>query len=131
MGVAVETELLEARCEYGGRAIDAKCDSAKPLRTMINGVKHRHNGQQRLRGTNIGRGLFTADMLLAGLHGHAQRGFSAAVYRHTNDAARYGALMLVFGCKEGCVGTSKAHGYAKALSAANDNIGTLFAWRCE
>ena len=53
---------------------------AKALRTVMHGVKTRHNCKQCLCRTNVTRGFFSTDMLLTGLHRHAQRLPSAAVY---------------------------------------------------
>ena len=43
------------------------------LRPIKDGEHRGDDGQQHLRGADVARRLFAADMLLAGLHRHAQR----------------------------------------------------------
>lgn len=59
------------------------------LRTVIDRIEGRHIGQQGLRGADIGGGLVSADVLLAGLHRHTQRRLTARVHRHSDDASRH------------------------------------------
>ena len=61
-------------------------------------------------------------MLLAGLHGHAQRLVAAPIYGDANDAAGGRAFVFIAGSKKGRVRTTKAHRYAKTLGVAHHNV---------
>ena len=89
---------------------------------VIDGVHARQVRQQCLRGTNIGRGFFAADVLLAGGQSHAQRGFARCVFRYADDAARGGAFELVFKRKISGVRPAEAHRYTEALGVAQRDV---------
>ena len=72
---------------------------------------------------------FTADMLLAGLHGQAQRRLAEAVDGNADQTAWHVALERILGGEVRRVRATKAQWYAKALCAANGDVGTEFARR--
>ncbi len=82
---------------------------------MEYGIHRGHIGQQCLRRADIGSCLFALDVLLARLQRHAQRTVAGGIYRNADDAARNGALEIIFRGKEGRVRPAKAQRYAKAL----------------
>ena len=51
-------------------------------------------GEARLRGADVARRLVAPDVLLARLHGHAQRRLAARVAADADDAAGHEALVL-------------------------------------
>ena len=57
-------------------------------------------GQQHLRSTDIGVRFLAANMLLARLHRHAQRGIARRIFRYADNTARHGAFKFIFGGKE-------------------------------
>ena len=101
------------------------------FRAVVNGIHTGQVRQQCLRGTNIGRGFFAADMLLTGRQRHAQRGFARCVFGYADDAARGGAFELVFKGEISGVRPAEAHRYAEALGVAQSNICTQFSRRLQ
>ena len=94
---------------------------------VIDGVHPGHDGEQDLRGADVGRGLFAADVLLAGLEGEAVGLGSAGIDRDADEAAGQGALELVAGGEIGGVGTAVAHGHAEALRGSDGDVGAELA----
>ena len=90
---------------------------------MVHSVESGHNGEQCLRRTNVTGGLFATDMLLAGLHGHAQGLVAASVYRYTDNASRGRTFVGVSSGKKSRMRAAKAHGDTKALGIAQHYIG--------
>ena len=85
--------ILQALGQYGGKAMDAMGDSLKTLRAVINRIQTRHVRQQDLRGTDVGVGLFAADVLLTCLQGHAIGRLATRIFGEANDAAGHRAHM--------------------------------------
>ena len=106
-------------------------NGAQPIGPMVDRVEAGNIGQQYLRGTDIRVSLLPADMLLAGLQGHAQRLLAAAVHRHTNDAPRHGPLVFIPGGKEGCMRPTVAHGHAKSLGRTEHHVGAQLTRRSQ
>lgn len=107
--------VLETQRQNGGETMHAGGDGFQSHRAVVDGVEARHVGQQHLGGTDVGVGLLAADMLLAGLHRHAQGTLAAGVLGNAYDATRHGALVGVAGGEEGGVGATVPHGHAEAL----------------
>ena len=63
------TEVLKGSAEPCRVAVHASRDAAQPVRAVIDGVHRGHDRQQHLRGADIARRFFAADMLLAGRQG--------------------------------------------------------------
>ena len=97
-----------------------------PFGAVVNGIHTGQIRQQSLRGTNIRRGFFAADMLLAGGQSHTQRRLAGSVFRHADDAAGCRAFEFIFKGKISRVRAAKAHRHAEALGVAECNIGTKF-----
>ena len=102
-------------------------DGFQPHRAVVDGVEARHVGQQHLGGTDVGVGLLAADVLLAGLHRHAQGGLAAGILGDADDATRHGAFVGIAGGEEGGMGATVAHGHAEALGRAQHHVGSQLA----
>ena len=121
--------LLKAGRQQGGQALHTLGDVLQARRAVVDRVEAGDIGQQRLGGADVGVGLLAADVLLAGLQGHTQGGVATGVFRHADDAARHGALVLVAAGEEGGVRAAVAHRYAEALGAAEHDVGTQLTRR--
>ncbi len=121
--------LFQAGSENGGQPVDALGDALEALRAVIDGIEAGDIGQQHLGGADVGVGLLAADVLLAGLQRHAQRGVAAGVLGHADDAARHAALELVAAGEIGRVRATVAHRHAEALGRAEHHVGAQFARR--
>ena len=66
-------------CKDMGKPIDPGCDLAEAIRPMVDSVHGRNVGQQRLRSADVAGSLVSPDVLLPGLHGHAQRGLAIGI----------------------------------------------------
>mmetsp|Transcript_46287 Transcript_46287/g.117179 ORF Transcript_46287/g.117179 Transcript_46287/m.117179 type:complete len:831 (+) Transcript_46287:42-2534(+) len=110
-----------------GHAVHAGGDLLEAAGSVVDGVHGGHVGQQRLRGADVGGGLVAADVLLARLHGHAQRGRAGRVHAHADHAARHQALVLLRCRQEGGVRAAVPHGHAKALRRADNDVGAPLA----
>ena len=96
---------------------------------MIDGVQSGDNRKQHLGGADVAGGLLAADVLFAGLQGHAQRRAAAAVHGDADDPPGCLPLEFLAGGEEGRVGSAVAHGYAEALRVADDDIGAQLSRR--
>ena len=94
---------------------------------MVHGVHRGGDRQQRLGGADVGRGLFAADVLLAGLQGQAVGRGACRVLGNADQAARKGALQAVAHCQVGCVRAAEEQRNAEALGVADGDVGTLLA----
>ncbi len=102
--------------DAGGNALEA-------LGTVVDPVHARHDGEKHLRRANVGRGAVALDVLFPRLERHAEGGAAVRVDGAADDAAGHEALVLFFRGKESGVRSAKAHGNAKALGAAQDDVG--------
>ncbi len=116
---------LQAGSQQPGEVVHTFGDAPQAHRPVIHGVEGRHDGKQRLGGADVAGGFLPADVLLAGLHGHAQGFVAVAVDRHTDNAPGGGALVGVACGKEGGMWAAKTHGYPKTLGIAHHHIGAL------
>ena len=99
------------------------CNGAQALRTVIHCVHGRHHSEQALGRANVGGRLVAANVLLAGLKGHAQGGLAQAVFGDTDDSAWEVALQAFTRRKKGGVRSTVAHGNPKPLGAAHHHVG--------
>ncbi|MCY1505208.1 hypothetical protein D9M68_394050 [compost metagenome] len=129
--VALDALARQAFGEDGGEPVDALGDALQALGAVVDGVAAGDIGQQHLGGTDVGVGLLAADVLFAGLQGHAQGDVAAGVLGNADDAPGHGALEFVAGGEEGSVGTAIAHGYAEALGRAEHHVRAQLAGRGE
>ncbi|CCK15585.1 hypothetical protein BN136_1595 [Cronobacter universalis NCTC 9529] len=125
----LQSFLLQARRQNIGETVNAAGDTLQPCRAVEHGVEARDIGQQHLGGTDVGVRFLAANVLLAGLHRHTQRGAPGGVFRHADNAPRHRAFKFIAGGKERGVRAAIAHRDAKTLGGAEDDIRALFARR--
>ncbi|MOA62493.1 hypothetical protein D3C78_1879300 [compost metagenome] len=70
---------FEAGGQDEGQPVHTLSDTLQAFRAMVNRVEASNVGQQHLGRADVGVGLFAADMLLAGLQGHAQGGIATGI----------------------------------------------------
>ncbi len=126
-----ETEAAKPGGERVGERVDPIGDAAQSVRPVIDRIAGGDHGQQHLRSTDVGVGLFAADVLLAGLQRHAQCGLAAAIHGDADDAPRRGALVRVAKGEVGRVWTAETHGHAETLAGADHDVGAQGAGRAQ
>src|SRR5207237_6128061 len=87
--------------------------------------------QQRLSGADVAGRLLAADVLLARLQRHAQRGVALRVDRYTDDPPRHVADVFVPGGEVGGVGPSISERHAESLGGSDGAIRAQLARRTE
>ena len=126
----VEAELLESRAQDSGQAVHARGDRRKALRPVIDGVHAGDHREQHLRGADVRRRLFAADVLLARLQRQSVRRVAVGVDADADQPSRKTALEFVARGEERGVRAAEAHRHAEALARADDDVGAPFAgWR--
>ncbi|ENO95722.1 putative metal-dependent RNase [Thauera phenylacetica B4P] len=123
----VRAEAAQAGGQGRGQAMDPARDRRQPGRAVVAGVHAGHDGEQGLRGADVGGGLLAADVLLAGLHRQAVGLLAVAVDRHADHAAGHHALVLVAGGEVRGVRAAEAHRDAEALGRADGDVGAELA----
>ena len=101
------------------------------FRAVIARVKRRHVCQQRLRGADVARGFFAADVLLARAEREAQRGFAASILGDAYNATGHLALEFVTRGEERGVRAAVAQRHTEALRAADRDVRAEFAGRLD
>ena len=128
-------DLDAGRSQGGGEpsrlAVHALGDVPQPLGAVVHGVHRRDDGEEHLRGADVGGGLLPADVLLAGLQRQAVGGASGGVDRHADEPAGHRAAEVVARGEEPGVGTAVAERHAEALRRADAHVGALLAGRGE
>ena len=128
------TRDREARALELGRArrrerVAALRDVLQPVGAVVHAVARGHVREQRLRGADVARRLVAADVLLARLHRHAQRGLVLRVDRHADDAAGHAARVAHARRHEGRV---RAEPSARRSAARADrDVGAPLARRLQ
>mmetsp|Transcript_64550 Transcript_64550/g.113996 ORF Transcript_64550/g.113996 Transcript_64550/m.113996 type:complete len:535 (+) Transcript_64550:1456-3060(+) len=123
--------LLEHLGSDHRHAVDSLCDLLQALGTVVHRVEGRHVGQQSLGRADVGSGLVTTNVLLSGLHSHAQGRLATGVHRHTDDASRHLAGVGSGGGEEASMRTSEAHRHTESLRRAHRNVKTHLSHRLE
>src|SRR2546426_1099956 len=85
------------------------------IRRLMRRVHAGHHGEQHLRGADVAGGLLAADVLLARLQGHAQRGAAGGIPGYSDDAPGYMAPLGLTRREERRVRAAVAHRHAEAL----------------
>ena len=117
--------------EDGREAVGLVGDRLEPGWSVVDGVEPRHVREERLRGADVGSRLIAADVLLSGLHRHAERGRAFGVDGHADDASGHEPLVVLGGCEVPGVGPAEAHGNAEALRGSDADVGAPLAGRHE
>ena len=110
-------------------AVDGLGDRLQPVGAVVDGVQGGHDGQQRLGGADVGRGLLAADVLLAGLQGQAVGRDAGVVLGHAHEAAGQGAFQALRDGHVGGVRAAEEQRHAEALGGADGDVRTLLARR--
>ena len=84
----LETAGLERRGQPGSLAMHPFGDPLQSVRTVVDGVHRRHDGQQHLCCADVGGGLLPADVLLAGLQRQPECRGAVRIVRHPDQPAR-------------------------------------------
>ena len=126
-----EAELLQARGQDASEPVRPLSDGAQTLGAVVHGVHAGHDGEQRLGGADVGRGLLAADVLLAGLERQTQGRLALAVHGDAHEAPRHGALELVLGGEIGGMRSAETHGHTEALAVAHRHVRAPLARRRE
>ena len=121
-------QLLQACFQDGSETYHTVGNAFQAFWTMVYRVHAGNHCWQHLRGTDVRRGFFAADVLLAGLQRQAVGRVAVAVYADTHQAARHAAFEFVAASQIARVGATGAHRHTKALGGTNHNVGTHFAW---
>ena len=122
-------KVSDAGGKGAGETVHALRDSLQALWAVIDGIHPRHDRQQRLRCADIARGFIPADVLLAGLQGHAVGGVAVGVFGDADQATRHLAGVFGFGRHERGVRAAETQRYAEPLRGADSNVGAEFTGR--
>ena len=104
-------------------------DLRQSFGSVVHGVGGGHVGEQHLGGADVGGGLLTTDVLLAGLQGEAQGGPAFGVHRHPYQATGQGATNPIVHGHEAGVGAAVAHRDPESLGGPDHHVGPPFAGR--
>ncbi len=119
----VEATVDEGAAQGGGEGAHALRDGHEPGGTVPHGIHARHDGEQHLRGADVGGRLLAADVLLARLQGQAVGLVPLGVDRDADEAAGDLALEAAVHGHVAGVRTAEAHRDAEALGAADGDVG--------
>ena len=92
------------------------------LGTVPDRIHAGHHREQNLGRADVTGGLFSADVLLAGLQRQPQRRTARVIGRNTHDTAGERPGERGAGREKGRVGTAKPHRYTEPLRAAHGNV---------
>mmetsp|Transcript_3300 Transcript_3300/g.11596 ORF Transcript_3300/g.11596 Transcript_3300/m.11596 type:complete len:853 (+) Transcript_3300:643-3201(+) len=118
----LEAELLGSGGHDAGEAVDPPGDMPQAVGSVVHSVHGGDVGEQGLGGADVRGSLLPPDVLLAGLHGHAQRGVSVLVDAGSDDPSGHDPLVLVRGGQEGGVGSAVSHGHAEPLGGSDGDV---------
>ncbi|KAB5587884.1 metal-dependent RNase [Ceratobasidium theobromae] len=119
----VESGVLHADGDPRGLAVHVLGDAGESLGTVVNGVEGGDDGEERLRGADVGGGLLAADVLLAGLEGEAVGLVALGVVGDADDSPGDLPLELFRHRHEAGVGAAEEQGDAEALGGADGDVG--------
>ena len=114
-----------------GVAVDGLRDRLQPVGAVVDGVDRGDDGQQRLRGADVGGGLLAADVLLAGLQGQTVGRDAGVVLGDTHEAAGQRALQALPHRHVGRVRAAEEQRHAEALRGADGDVRALLARRSD
>ncbi len=117
---------LQALGQHGGVGGHALGDALQALRAVVHRIHAGHHSGQHLRGADVGGGLFAPDVLFARLQRQPIGRVAVHVHAHADQSARQRALEFVAAGQVGRVRAARAHGHAKALGAADHDVGAHF-----
>ena len=100
---------------------------AQALRAEQREVDRRSQGEQALVRADVARGLFAADVLLAGLQREHEAALAAAVDRLAGDAARHAADELLAAGHDAEVRAAVLHRRAERVAFGDGDVGAPIA----
>ncbi|MNQ45934.1 hypothetical protein D3C85_597330 [compost metagenome] len=124
-----DTVALKPGGKDAGQPMNPLGNSLEPFGAVVDRIETGDIGQQHLGRADVGVGLLPANVLLAGLQGHAQGGVAPRIFRNTDDPPGNRALVFIAAGKKCCMRPAVAHGHAKSLGRAEHHIGTQFTRR--
>lgn len=125
------TSLLDSLGKDDGHVVDALGDLLDTSRSVIDGIKGSHVGEEGLGSADVGSGLLTTNVLLTGLEGKTVGRVALGILGDTDETAGHPALVFILAGKEGGVGTTIAEWNTEALRVSEGNVGTPLAGRSE
>mmetsp|Transcript_27572 Transcript_27572/g.51149 ORF Transcript_27572/g.51149 Transcript_27572/m.51149 type:complete len:280 (-) Transcript_27572:2311-3150(-) len=120
--------IFQAFCQSCCLTVHTLRNRFQTFWTVKHCIHRGHHRQQRLSSTDVGVGLFTADVLFTSLQRQAIRTIALCINRHTNNPARHRPFVGIFTAHIGRVWTTVAYRHTKALGAAYSNICAHRAW---
>ncbi len=103
----------------------------RPFGPWKDGIHRGHDSEQHLRGADVRRRLFAADMLFAGLQRQTIGAVAASIDGDADEAAGHGALDRILDRHIGRMRAAITHGHAEALGRADRDVCTHFTGRFE
>ena len=119
----------QPRRQHGGAAMHRARDVGQSFRPVIDRVHRGDDGQQHLRGADVGGRFLAADVLLAGLQRQPIGRLLPRIDRQAHDAPRQRPLQRIAHRHVGRVRPAISHRHAKALRRSDRDVGTEFAGR--
>ena len=113
----------QGAAQGGGEGAHARRDGHESGGTVPHGIHARHDGEEHLRGADVGGRLLAADVLLARLQGQAVGLVALGVDGDADEAAGDLALEAAVDGHVAGVRTAEAHRDAEALRAADGDVG--------
>src|SRR5690606_18292552 len=124
----LDASSLKPSGEARSKASNTRCNGLQARRTVPDGIRCGHIGEQCLRGANVRRRFVAADMLFAGLERQTVGGAAVRIGRLADNAARDDARQRTRHNQICCVWTTKSPPPAITLHGANGHIGTPACW---
>ncbi|MNI13269.1 hypothetical protein D3C73_664850 [compost metagenome] len=115
-------ELFQALGHQHGLLVDLLGNRLQALRAVEDAVHRGHDGEQNLRGADVRRRLFAADMLFAGLQRQAIGAVAAGIDRNADKTAGHGALVGILDGHVSGVRAAVADRNAEALRGTDGDV---------
>ncbi len=131
IGREVDPGIAQPRRQPTCAGVDVLRDDLEPLRTVVDGVHGRDDGEQDLRGADVRGRLLAADVLFAGLQGEPVGGAAGRVDRDADQPT--GQVTFEAGAHrhEPGVGAAVEHRHAETLGRPDDDVGAEAAGRAQ
>ncbi|MNZ36292.1 hypothetical protein D3C78_537080 [compost metagenome] len=124
-----DTLALKPGGQDAGQPVNPLGDPLEPFGAVVDRIETGDIGQQHLGRADVGVGLLPANVLLAGLQGHAQGGVASRIFGNTDDAPGNRPFVLIAAGKKCRVRPTVAHRHTKPLGRAEHHIGAQFTRR--
>ena len=131
LGVDLRAEGGEALREETGEEFHALRNFPEALGSVVDGIHRGHDGEQHLRGADVGRGLVAADVLLARAERQPHGGVALGILRHADEPAGHLALEGILCGEEAGMRSAEAERHAETLRGADRDVRPELAWGAE